>query len=236
MKFRLNKRQVFSLALMTAFTNLPFSHAQACTSQAPIGSVCITAGSYCPDTFLALQGQTLSKRDPKYKRLALVLDNKFGGEDNTFMLPNGSGRELVGSGKYYPYTSPTDFTEEDGPAFGAKIGAPAVALEKRHIPQHTHEFSYPPLEDYLNIYANASNTTGDKRKPEDNYFAVTPAKAKRYNDTIDYKNIVYLGTGTVDVTITGGFKEPTEIVPTTQKALPVIAPQLGLNFCIKATE
>jgi hypothetical protein len=64
------------------------SQATACTTDPLLGSICVTAGTYCASDYQEAAGQVLRTRD--YQALYYVLGGaRFGGKDpETFALPD----------------------------------------------------------------------------------------------------------------------------------------------------
>ncbi len=70
----------------------------SCTTESYIGTVCMTAASYCPRGTLEADGQQLAIKE--YMSLYSLLGNTYGGDSiQTFRLPDLRGRTPVGVGQ-----------------------------------------------------------------------------------------------------------------------------------------
>lgn len=104
------------------------SASQACSVDQYIGSVCITAATFCPLEFEEAGGQLLSIN--QNQALFSVLGTTYGGNGTTnFALPNLRGRSIIGSGQGVGLTSITQ---------GQALGTESVRLTEGNLPVHTH--------------------------------------------------------------------------------------------------
>lgn len=110
-------------AVPAAVSALAAPQAQACSSEDYVGSICITAASFCPTNYLLAAGQSLSIRD--YQMLFSLLGTTYGGDGmNTFSLPDMRGRTPVGTG---------NGTGLAVVALGQKRGSESAALSQAGI-------------------------------------------------------------------------------------------------------
>jgi microcystin-dependent protein len=106
------------------------SPALACAYEEYIGSVCFTAASFCPQGYVAANGQALPIS--QYQALYSLINGLYGPPNtSTFTLPDLRGRSAAGTGA--------------GPglgniALGAAVGAQQIFLIPPQVPlaAHTH--------------------------------------------------------------------------------------------------
>ncbi len=187
----------------------------ACTDSPYLGSVCITAGLYCPRGYMEPTGQVLSISE--YSSLYAVMGNIYGGNGRTtFALPDLRGRTPVAMGQGAGL-SPVDQ--------GQVRGTETRTLTRDQLPEHTHEASLSPTSASL----QASTAAGTKPEPaSDRYLGkVTPARGAPAVDlyTSDSSQLTSIKglalEGAISVANTGN-SQPFSILP----------PQFGLRFCI----
>lgn len=100
--------------------------------EAYLGEIRLFAGTFAPEGWALCDGRSLPVRD--YEALYSVIGNLWGGDAQSFQLPNLSGRVPIGSGQGANLTAR---------AVGQTGGAPQVMAE---IPPHTHRFMASTLE------------------------------------------------------------------------------------------
>jgi microcystin-dependent protein len=116
-------------ATLAALTVAPGS-ARACgdPSTAYMGSVCMTAASFCPDHYLPADGSIVSISE--YQALFSLLGCEYGGDcRSTFALPDLRGRSPVGAGQS-PGLMPVQR--------GQKRGTETVTQTVDTMAPHTH--------------------------------------------------------------------------------------------------
>lgn len=110
----------------TLFIAIPATH--ACGPDPYLGTVCMTAASYCPRGYAEAAGQIIAISDNQ--ALFAVIGASYGGDGRTtFAVPDLRGRSAVGLGT--------------GPGLGRVIqgqrrGAEMVTLQLASMPAHTH--------------------------------------------------------------------------------------------------
>ena len=121
--------------LTTGFGTAP---AQAtCVPEPYIGSICITAATFCPREYAELTGQTLTIID--FSALYSLMGNLYGGDGrDTFALPDTRGRSIVGRN-----------TQQlsDGRSFfgtGMVRGNEQIVLTEAQMPSHSHSAVFAP--------------------------------------------------------------------------------------------
>lgn len=190
------------LALSLALSSLATS-AIACSDEAYIGSICVTAASFCPaPNYMNASGQTLAIQ--QYAALYSLLGTTYGGNgQTTFQLPNLSGRVPVGTGV--------------GPGLsnvllGQTRGAESVTLTAANLP------SAP-----VTVSVAVNPAPGAATSPADGHTWLGASAAGGPTAANMWSNA---GTGTVNLSgVTGmlaGQGAATNNLP----------PQLGLTHCI----
>jgi len=119
-----------------ALTGAPRS-AAACSADAYAGTICMTAGRYCPQGYAEANGQVL--QIVNYQVLFAVIGCTYSSSSDcraTFALPDLRGRAPVHSGS--------------GPGLarvemGQPIGASTLALDPTQMPQHDHQAAFQPV-------------------------------------------------------------------------------------------
>jgi microcystin-dependent protein len=117
---------VLAAALLTG---LGGTSAQACSPESYLGSVCMTAATFCPRGYFEAQGQLISIA--QNSALFALLGTTYGGNgQTTFALPDLRGRAAVGIGQ--------------GPGLlrnvqqGEASGQEQVTLTQLQMPPHSH--------------------------------------------------------------------------------------------------
>jgi len=203
-----------------------------------LGSVCMTAATFCPKGYVMAEGQLLSVSN-NYALFAL-LDTKFGGDGRTtFGLPDLRGRSPASTG----------YAPEKTVYLGSKFGSEYSTMTAAMMPNHSHEAT-------LN---NGASVTGLVELDVTASAKIATSVAVNVSDT-PVSNVVlgpvkqgvtginvYSAPNTIaDITIgpddavTGEAKgiltltnsETTFSVSGGGKKIPVAAPRLALNFCI----
>jgi len=141
-----------STALMAVvFISLP-QKALACATDPMLGTVCMTAASYCPRGYLNASGYLL----PIAENTALysVLRNTYGGDGRTnFGLPDLQGRSPVGTGTGKDKDKDKDLTSHK---LGKKWGAEAIQLSVNQMPKHLHELKIKVSNDDIALPVKGS--------------------------------------------------------------------------------
>jgi microcystin-dependent protein len=119
--------------LVTAFVAIP-QKAVACPSDPYLGSVCVTAASYCPIGYVAAAGQTsaISENQALYS----LLGTRYGGDGrSSYGIPDLRGRAPIGTGQGLGLTN---FNIAD------KVGQERHVLTVSQLPIHTHAATFTP--------------------------------------------------------------------------------------------
>jgi microcystin-dependent protein len=112
-----------------------------------LGEIRFFAGSNIPKNWALCRGQKLKVVGKTTNReLFSILGKNFGGNGDTFMLPNTQGRVTIG-------------TDEGRYTIGQTLGTENVTLTIDQIPEHTHQA--PPI----GITLNVSNHAGTLSTP-----------------------------------------------------------------------
>jgi len=220
-------RSFFTTGIIaTLFTALsPFSNdARAeCVPDPYVGSVCVTAASFCPRQYMPIAGQTMSIN--QYQLLYVVTQGIYGNTHSTFQLPYADGRTLIGTGQ-----GPGLYNYIQGEYAGQEVNY----MYSHNLPAHSHQAVYQAGSNALTLKASKDNgkvetpTTG-------NYKAVST----RSNTQLDS----YISPSAVQETAKLGGSSATlppaqsglsSITPSQseQSAFPTTSPQLGLLFCV----
>lgn len=131
-------KKTFSHGITTAIASLAVagtSPALACGSDPYIGSICITAATFCPaDEYVEANGQLLSIAE--YQSLFSLLGDIYGGNGtSTFGVPDMRGRTPVGVGTGTGLTPVVR---------GQKRGIDVMTLTLQQLPKHSHTASFTP--------------------------------------------------------------------------------------------
>ncbi|WP_158279288.1 phage tail protein [Azospirillum humicireducens] len=120
----------FSIIYLMATAN---SSMASCSVDSYAGSICFTAGKYCPEGHLSANGSTQKIRD--YPALYATIGMIYGGSETsgTFNLPNLNGRSPVGTGP----VSPSDEMHSSY-TLGEAVGSARIRLDGMELPAHTH--------------------------------------------------------------------------------------------------
>lgn len=124
----------FAMAVAFASLGLGTSARADCEPDPYVGSICITAATYCPEGYAEMDGQLLSIA--QYNLLYAVVGTTYGGNgQSTVGIPNGKGRTLIGEGRgpgldYYP--------------LGAYDGIEKRLIGEHQLPIHSHGATFTP--------------------------------------------------------------------------------------------
>lgn len=211
--------------IMTAMASLSFTtSAQAnCVPEPYIGSVCMTAATFCPRGFAEANGQLLAISS--YSALFSLLGTNYGGDGRTtFGVPDLRGRTPVGIGT--------------GPGLqnirqGAMPGREFITLNLLNLPSHTHSATVSsPVTVNVSIPV-VPNSGSNVTTPSDsqNYLAASPGGptsaaiwAAQNTETLAQVGGVSASgavTGAVTVGNTGG-----------SQSFDSRPPQVGMRYCI----
>lgn len=227
MKHRITAAVVLAAATAATTAGLP-RDAAACGTEDYIGTVCMTAASYCPANTIQAAGQILNASE--YQALFSLLGNAYGGDGRTtFGLPDLRGRSPVGTGQGPGLTNVTR---------GQMRGNETAQLGLAQLPQHTHGATFTPSGGgggggAAQVLVSAA--PGTTNTPSAGSFlaappSIGPNAVRMYNSggsTVPLGGVSggggSGGGGTVTVDPTGG-GQPFAIVP----------PQVGILVCVVA--
>lgn len=232
----------------------------ACSADSPyMGSICITAATYCPRGYAEANGTVLQAS--QYAALFSLLSNTYGGDGRTtFALPDLRGRVPVHIGQG---------TGLSNIRLGDKRGVEALNLNIAQLPMHNHDAAFTPVTGQQPVTLPAQPGSGaitataatdvvpgnagvDPAPSVSNYYltGVTSSAAGPVTTTAPGTNkSTLIGTHvTVDTsTYKPAIAEQTVNITAVKggavavanagasAAVPTLPPELGLRFCI-ATE
>ncbi|MDD5388264.1 MAG: tail fiber protein [Gallionellaceae bacterium] len=198
-----SSRMAAALALSSGF--LFAAEATACSSEPFIGSICITASTFCPSPlYLPANGATLPIN--QYSPLFALIGTTYGGNGTTnFMLPNLNGRVPVGAGAGL---SPV--------ILGQTRGAESTTLLQSNLP------AAAPLTVTVAVNSDPGTATspagGNARLGAS--AAGGPSSATMWSAAA--ANPVNMAGVSVSGGLSGGGSVPIATLP----------PELGVNYCI----
>lgn len=221
-----------------------------CSSEPYIGSICITAASFCPQDYLEPTGQLVSIN--QYQALYSLVGRTFGGDGTTvFGLPDLRGRTPVGLGTG-PGLTPVQW--------GQKRGAETQTLSIATLPSHSHAATFAPTTGpaSVTIPATPGNLTAaatlkarqanGQGTPQSGYVLGQggggTGAANIYVDPATSGTDVDLGGVGVTLSGTAATAATTATVQTVTggavtvgdtgdgKPFAIVPPQLGLRYCI----
>lgn len=229
-----------------------------CTAEPYIGSICMTAATYCPQDYVQADGRLLNIM--QYQALYSLVSTIYGGDGrSTFGVPDLRGRSPAGTGTG-PALSPVNQ--------GARYGAETMALTLANLPAHTHTAtmsasgaaagnvnlpvtgSVTPGTVTADITVNAltsetaggvaapsstANTLGKVGNGLNSYYPYNSAKAVAVPATVT----VTPSAGTFSAQAAGAVNLPAAITGTvavnpagTNSPFNVMGPRIGLLMCI----
>ncbi|NTF10861.1 tail fiber protein [Agrobacterium rubi] len=228
--------------------------AAACSDGAYMGAVCFIATDFCPEGFLAANGQSLAISTNQ--ALYSLLGFRFGGSGQSFNLPDLRARSPLGSGQ-----SP-DAGVASAVAAGQKLGQQTVTMTSNQVAPHVHQASLaltsgsqtvniPAVPSTLGVDVSlkAKSTNGANALLPDSYLAqggVGPNAAPIYNPTppagtadVSLKGLSASLTGNVgqpafSFNVTVPTSGTVTVQPNQVAAVPIATqtPGLGLTACI----
>jgi microcystin-dependent protein len=179
------------------------SPAAACPVETYIGSVCIMATNFCPQGYVAANGQTMQLNENQ--ALYSLIYGIYGQTPQTsFVVPDLRGRSPIGSG------TGTGLTSVD---LGAKVGVQQTLLQPAQVPvgQHIHS----------STFTGTGSTTQTVEVPAQAGNLAVSAKlvAKQMAGGTSPVNGAFLGQGST----TGGgqasiYVDPSSLTPSTVSA------------------
>lgn len=197
-----------------------------CVPEPYIGSLCLTAGTYCPRDYIEANGGVLAISS--YSTLYAVIGTSFGGNGVTTMgVPDLRGRSAVHYGTG-PGLSPA--------FFGYGRGLESITPDLDYLAQHSHAATFTPTGtgSAVSVTLEASTTTNPtvKTPTAGSYIAqsgtgIGAAASFDPNPsaTVELGGVTVSGGGsgggTVTVAATGG-SDP----------MPTIPPQLVMRYCM----
>lgn len=196
------------------------SSVQACSSDPYIGSICITAASFCPaGNYIEANGQILPITE--YQALFSLLGDTYGGDGrSSFAVPDFRGRTPVGVGTG-PGLNPVQA--------GVKRGIDYMTLTTQQLPAHTHAATFTPTGGgSASVQVSTQPATKPQAEAGDYLASNSPlGGSPKFIPEGDAGTTVALGgvsgggAGTVQVANTGG-----------NQAFPNFPPQQAVKYCI----
>lgn len=213
---------VGGLALIAVLAGPEIAKAD-CEPDPYIGSICITAASYCPRQYTEMRGQTMDANT--YPALFSVVGFTYGGNgQSTFGLPYGQGRTLISQGRgpgleYYP--------------LGAYDGVEKRSIGLHQLPPHTHGATFVPGS-AANVAQQVATLPGSLDQPSaGDYKGATKkgsASVAAYVGSADAGATVNLGG--VETTISTSVPSTLSTTGVQNPGLDTIQPQMGLRYCV----
>ncbi len=203
---------IVGLGVMTA------SPVQACSSDPFIGSICLTAATFCPSgVYIEANGQLLQIN--QYQALFSLLGTLYGGNGTTsFAVPDMRGRTPVGVGTG---------TGLNPVMPGIQRGVEYTTLTVQQLPAHTHLAIFVPDNASTAVQASTKQATKAQAAEGDYIASNNPlGGAAKFIPEGDAGTTVALGGvtgggGSVQVESTGG-----------GQSFASYPPQLALKYCI----
>jgi microcystin-dependent protein len=147
-------RGVSALALGAGILAFQSGEAAACAYETYVGTVCTVAFDYCPEGYVAANGQLLPIN--ANQALFAVLGIRYGGDGrSTFGVPDLRGRVAVG-------TNPAPMTGISALALGDKRGNEQVVLNSYQtpLPAHAHTATFTATQGTAQITIPAQAGSG----------------------------------------------------------------------------
>ncbi|MCU7836240.1 MAG: tail fiber protein [gamma proteobacterium symbiont of Taylorina sp.] len=178
-----------------------------CVPEPYIGSLCLTAGSYCPKGYVQADGQYLEIS--QFNALFAYMGTTYGGDGRTtFKVPDLRGRSAVSYGSGIGLTPIV---------VGQYYGTEVQQMNLSNLPAHTHLATFTPSgEGDISVdIPVSSNTSSTQAVPDTahSYLAGSPSgggtSAAIWSDSmtkvtsINGVTAVGGGSGTVEVAKTG---------------------------------
>lgn len=191
-----------------------------CGTDDYLGSICMTAATFCPSNTQEAAGQTLAIASNE--ALFSLLGTQYGGDGRvSFSLPDLRGRTPVGQGQGSGLQRITA---------GERRGVEMTRLSVPNLPPHSHSATFTP-DGSGAAKLKASTVAGNKKTPQDGDYlaagdAPATAAAQIYSDSLNEPVTLggvsaVTGGGSVTVGNTGA-----------GAAFTNYPPQLGMRYCI----
>ncbi len=211
---------VFTILSAGFLADAQLHEAQAsCVKDPYLGSLCLTAASYCPQKYKEANGDLLPIH--LFQQLFGIIGTTYGGDGNfDFALPDLRGRTPVHYGKG-PGLEPVEL--------GELRGQESVTQTVEQMPEHTHSATFTPTGKDSSV--ESATNAPDLKNPVDGAYIGTSGSGisvlpsfvspDQVSGTVKLGGVSGNIGGTVSVTKTGEGKKQTNIPP-----------QLGLRYCI----
>lgn len=193
--------------------------AAGCSNDPYLGSICFTAGKWCPaQNYLPADGSLLEvAQNPA---LYAVLGNVYGGSyPKTFALPNLNGRSPIATGR------PSPNNPSISPVFlGQTSGATTITLNSQQLPMHTHPIANGAGSTPISVSDQPASAT--TASPND-YIASSPVDSTG--------NPIKMFTSSVGQPVplnSAALPPDTGLNSSVQQPITVQSPVIGLTACI----
>lgn len=195
--------------------------AYACSPDSYIGSLCVTAGAWCPQGFFEATGATMQISDNE--ALYAVIGTAYGGDGRlTFNLPDFRGRTPVGSG-----TMPRSVLPQV--IVGSTRGLERVALDAANMPNMSATLSGASAAGKITITGAVKQGSGSPDGTSTSGSLAGTAgsglsQIKLYSSSDNNISVP------VNIPVSGTAK-----ISGNGASVYNIPPQLGVRYCINAT-
>ncbi|MEQ9333926.1 tail fiber protein [Thalassobaculum sp.] len=222
--------KTLKLCGVAAMLSLPVSEARASCGPGDsvyLGSVCVTAISFCPRGYMSMSGQIVAISENN--ALFSLLGCTWGGDcRSTFGIPDMRGRSPVGQGTG-PGLTPYEL--------GQYRGAETHTLTEAELAEHSHTATFTPLgASDVSVTAFDGNGAAPTPSAENSFLQTIGENPFAPNATA---NLYGTGTGNPvtlsGVEVTGGGGTVTVGNTGTARPFPIVSPVTALTYCI-ATE
>ncbi|WP_417819745.1 phage tail protein [Terasakiella sp.] len=224
--FSKNIIKPFGLAVagLLASTHLTTAAYADCEPDPYVGSICMTAASFCPDQYFTLGPVQYISVNQQQMLFSLLMDTYGGNMRTDFGLPATAGRVLRSEG-----SPPGLVAVQQGMIFGSTH----VYMTEDSMPTHTHTATYAPFgADGPGLQVSTENGTKPTPAAGD-YMAVSNRNGTQS------KSFIAAGSAAPTADISGGYISdlpPAQLIEISETggdgAIPISPPQLGMRYCI----
>lgn len=161
-----HSKLLFVPAAFLAFAISSENASATCSPDPYMASVCTTAATFCPRSYMEANGQLL--QISQYNALFSLIGIQYGGDGRTtFALPDYRGRSGIGEGRGTALSPVRQ---------GNVLGRESITLTQLNLPSHTHTATVSPQAQVnvaIPLLPNSGSNTNTPSNSE-NYLAASP--------------------------------------------------------------
>lgn len=207
--------RIFALAALGMASLLPIQAQATCSTEPYLGSICMTAATFCPQGYAQASGQLMAIN--QNQALFSLVGTQYGGDgQTTFGLPDLRGRTPVGLGQGNGLSMVTQ---------GQLRGSETSSLSIAHLAHHNHAVTIQASSASIPV---SSSTQGNAAAPDAQYPYLAASGGGQG------KAAIWSSSMTAPVSLAGEINVGPVLVSSAGLGQPFsnLPPQIGLRYCI----